>query len=270
MIGRAGALLLPLLRQVFNLIDSHAHLNHEDLLADLPGVLARAAEAGVETMLVPGFDLISSRKAVELAEVHPQILAAVGIHPHDAQFVDDAVMTELRQLAQHPKVVAIGEIGLDFYRDKSPHPAQQEAFARQIRLARELGKPIIIHQREAAAETKEIFLTEKAGELGGVWHCFSGGLELMAFVVEQGFCLGIAGPVTFPKAHQLAAVAAQVPADNLLIETDCPYLSPHPHRGQVNEPSRLPLIAQKVADLRVEKLEDMVAQTIANFQRLFK
>jgi TatD DNase family protein len=221
-------------------------------------------------MLVPGFDLVSSRKAVALAEAHPQILAAVGIHPHDAKFVDDAALAELKQLAQHPKVVAIGEIGLDFYRDKSPRPVQREAFARQIRLARELGKPIIIHQREAEAEAREIFLAEKAGELGGVWHCFSGGLELMAFVVEQGFCLGIAGPVTFPKAHQLAAVAAQVPADNLLIETDCPYLSPHPYRGKVNEPSRLPLIAQKVADLRTEKLEDIVEITAGNFLRLFK
>jgi len=251
------------------MIDSHAHLNHEDLLADLPGVLARAAEAGVETMLVPGYDLASSRKAVELAAAHPQLLAAVGIHPHDAQFVDDAVITELTQLAQHPKVVAIGEIGLDFYRDKSPRPAQQETFARQIRLARELGKPIIIHQREAEAETKEIFLAEKAEELGGVWHCFSGGLELMAFVVYQNFCLGIAGPVTFPKAHQLAAVAAQVPANNLLIETDCPYLSPHPYRGQVNEPSRLPLIAQRVAELRNQSSEELEKITRENFQRIF-
>lgn len=252
------------------MIDSHAHLNHEDLLADLSGVLARAAEAGIETMLVPGYDLASSRKAVELAAAHPQLLAAVGVHPHDAQFVDEAVMAELKQLAQHPKVVAIGEIGLDFYRDKSPRPAQQEAFTRQIRLARELGKPIIIHQREAEAETKEIFLAEKAGELGGVWHCFSGGPELMEFVVEQGFCLGIAGPVTFPKAQQLATVAALVPKKHLLIETDCPYLSPHPYRGKVNEPSRLPLIAQKIADLRTEKLEDTITQITTNFCRLFK
>lgn len=252
------------------MFDSHAHLNHEDFLPDLEAVLARAAAVGVELMLVPGYDLPSSRRAVALADRHPQLLAAVGVHPHDAATLDSAALAELRELAGHPRVVAIGEIGLDFYRDLSPRAEQLRAFAEQIRLAREMSKPIIIHQREAEAFAREIFLAERAGELGGVWHCFSGSRELVELAVEQGFALGLAGPITFPNARGLAALAAEVPAENLLIETDSPYLSPHPHRGRRNEPARLPLIAGRLAELRHQPLDDLVRVTTDNFQRIFR
>ena len=252
------------------MFDSHAHLNHEDFLPDLEAVLARAAAAGVELMLVPGYDLPSSRRAVALADCHPQLLAAVGVHPHDATSLDSAALAELRELAGHPRVVAIGEIGLDFYRDLSPRAEQLRAFAEQIRLAREMSKPIIVHQREAEAFAREIFLAERAGELGGVWHCFSGSRELVELAVEQGFALGLAGPITFPNARGLVALAADLPAENLLIETDSPYLSPHPHRGRRNEPARLPLIAGRLAELRHQPLEDLVRATTDNFQRIFR
>lgn len=252
------------------MFDSHCHLNHEDFLPDLEAVLARAAAAGVELMLVPGYDLPSSRRAVALADRYPQLLAAVGVHPHDAASLDSAALVELRELARHPRVVAIGEIGLDFYRDLSPRAEQLRAFAEQIRLAREMSKPIIIHQREAEAFARDLFLAERGGELGGVWHCFSGSRELAELAVEQGFALGLAGPVTFPNARGLAALAAEVPAENLLIETDAPYLSPHPHRGRRNEPARLPLIAGRLAELRHQPLEDLVRATTDNFQRIFR
>ncbi len=256
------------------MIDSHAHLNHQDFAADLAAVLERTAAAGVETVLVPGYDLPSSRRAVALAEQHPQVFAAVGVHPHDAKTLDDSALHELTVLAKHPRVVAIGEIGLDFYRDLSPREVQKDAFARQIQLAREVGLPIIIHQREAEQQAREVFLAENAGEpwpgrLGGVWHCFSGGEELAAFAVQQGFCLGLAGPVTFPNSRKLADIAASLPAENLLLETDCPYLSPSPHRGRRNEPAHLPLIAQRLADLRGEGIVRAVQQTTENFHRVF-
>jgi len=231
--------------------------------------MQRALSAGVEMMLVPGYDLPSSRTGVALAEKYPQVLAAVGVHPHDASTLNEPALEELKRLAAHPRVVAIGEIGLDFHRDLSPRPLQIEAFARQIRLAREAGLPIIIHQREAGWIAQELFLAERAGELGGVWHCFSGDEELADLAVAQGFCIGIAGPVTYQNASKLAALAARVPAENLLIETDAPYLTPHPHRGQRNEPSRLPLIAARLAEVRNEPIEAVIQATSDNFRRLF-
>jgi TatD DNase family protein len=249
--------------------DSHVHLNHPHLESDLEGVLRRAKSAGVEMMLVPGYDLPSSRRAVALAEKYPQIFAAVGIHPHDAANLNDEAFEELKCLAKSPRVAAIGEIGLDFYRDLSPREVQMAAFARQIHLAREAGLPIIIHQREAAQETRKVFQQEDAGKLGGVWHCFSGGVELAEFVVQQGFAIGIAGPVTFQNARGLAELAAGLPLESLLIETDAPYLSPHPHRGERNEPSRLPLIAKRIAGLHRQPLQVIVQATAENFRRLF-
>ncbi|NIM05295.1 MAG: YchF/TatD family DNA exonuclease [Armatimonadetes bacterium] len=251
------------------MIDSHVHLNHPRLETDLEAVLSRASSAGIEMMLVPGYDLPSSRQAVALAERYPQILAAVGVHPHDAATLDEKALAELRELAARPRVVAIGEIGLDFHRDLSPRQVQTEAFALQIRLAREARLPIIIHQREADRPSRELFQGESAGELGGVWHCFSGDEELADFALAEGFCIGIAGPVTFQNARGLAALAARLPAESLLIETDAPYLSPHPHRGQRNEPARLPLIAESLAALRGGPVDATVRATTANFRRLF-
>ena len=251
------------------MIDSHTHLNHEDFAADLAEVLARAAAAGVEQMLVPGYDLPSSQAAVALAQQYPQLVASVGVHPHDAKSLTEADLAELKELAAHPKVVAIGEIGLDFHYNFSPPEQQAEAFARQIRLAHEVELPIIIHQREAAEQARQIFLTEGAGARGGVWHCFTGDAELAHFAVEQGYCIGIAGPVTFTKAQDLAALAAQLPLENLLIETDAPYLSPTPFRGKRNEPARVVPIAGKLAELRGDPVEIIESATTTNFGRVF-
>ena len=251
------------------MIDSHAHLNHPDLETDLEEVLERAAAAGLQQMLVPGYDLSSSRRAVELAEDYPQILAAVGVHPHDAAALNESALEELRRLASSPRVAAIGEIGLDFYRDLSPREIQLTAFAMQLRLARELNLPVIIHQREAEQAAREVFLAEKSADLGGVWHCFSGSEELVDFVIEQDFYIGIGGSVTFPNARGLAAIVSKLPLEHLLLETDCPYLSPHPHRGQRNEPARLPIIARKIAELTGEPVERISQQTTANFERTF-
>jgi TatD DNase family protein len=249
--------------------DSHTHLNHPELLSDLVEVLTRAEAAGVVQMLVPGYDLASSRKAVELAEQFPSLWASVGVHPHDAKDLDEAGLDELRALAASPRVVAIGEIGLDFYYDNSPRPVQKDAFARQIALAHELHLPIIIHQRDAETEAMEIFASENAGKLGGVWHCFSGSQNLVEFALEHDFFIGIAGPVTFKKAMALQELAAQLPAKNLLLETDAPYLTPTPYRGKRNEPAYVALVAKKIAEVRGVSLADIEAVTTANFARLF-
>jgi len=251
------------------MIDSHCHLNHPRLDQDLDIVIEAAIKAGVSGMLVPGFDLESSRRAVELADRYPRLVAAVGIHPHDAKTADREALAELRALAAHDKVVAIGEIGLDFYRELSPRELQNQAFAAQIQLAGELGLPIIIHHRDAGDSTSEVFRRENAAALGGVWHCFSGDQALANFVVSSGFMLGIAGPVTFKNSRGLAELVPHIPPGNLLIETDAPYLAPHPHRGERNCPAFLPLIANKVAQIRQESIGELSENTTANFERVF-
>ncbi len=236
--------------------------------ADREAVLDRAREAGVGRIMVPGVDLPSSRRAVKLAEAHPEVFAAVGFHPHDADKLGEKELKELRELAAHPKVKAIGEIGLDYYRDHSPRNVQRAAFRQQLDLAAELDLPVIIHNREAYADVMAA-LSEWNGKRRGVLHSYSGDRTQMSAALELGFFLGLTGPITFPKADEMRAVAASAPLDKLLIETDAPYLTPSPHRGRRNEPAYVRYVAQKLADARGENLDTVITQTCANAAMLF-
>jgi TatD DNase family protein len=248
------------------LIDSHGHLDFPHFNQDRDLVIARARGAGLVAILNVGTDLPSSRAAVELAQGYDFIHAAVGIHPHDAKTVTADVLDELRTLAGHPKVVAIGEIGLDYYRDLSPRPAQRRAFSAQLTLAAELGLPVVVHSREAH---DDVLATLRGWEGTGVLHSYSGGPRLLAEVLSLGFAIGISGPVTFRNAASLREVAASVPAGRLLVETDCPYLTPEPHRGRRNEPAYVTHVAAAVARAREESVREVAESTCDNARRLF-
>jgi TatD DNase family protein len=250
------------------LIDSHAHIQLDRFDADREAVLERAQEAGVHAILVIGFDLETSRGAIELAEKYDQIYATVGMHPHDAEDLDEETVRIFRDLTTHPKVVALGEMGLDYYRDLSPRPVQQEAFERQLDLAEELNLPIVIHNREAYHDILPI-LGARRGKIRGVMHCFSGDVEIMHQSLALGFYIGIGGPVTYRKSDALQEVAREVPADALLVETDCPWLAPQFRRGKRNEPAYVRATAEKIAELRGVSLEAIGEMTTQNFEDLF-
>ena len=258
------------------LIDSHAHLDFPQFDADRSNVIDRAGAAGVQAIVNVGADLASSRRAVALAAKHDSIYAAVGMHPHDAKKLDGAALAELRELAQQPKVVAVGEIGLDFYRDLSPRDVQRRAFQAQLAWATRVGKPVIIHDRDAHDEIMQILTnwaadfkgTQLAGRLG-VLHTFSGDLSMAERAMDMGFCISISGPVTYKNARQLADLVRTLPLERLLVETDCPYLTPHPHRGKRNEPAYVRLVAERIAALRGIPLEDVAEATTASARRLF-
>jgi TatD DNase family protein len=252
-----------------DLFDTHAHLHFPDFAADLADVLTRAREAGVRRMLTIGTDLPTSRAAVDLAAREGDVWAAVGAHPHEAASVDDAALAGLEALAGAPRVVAIGEVGLDFFRNLSPREAQEAAFRRQIDLARRLGKPVLVHCRDAHAETLAILEAEGARQVGGIMHCFSGDVAVARRCLDLGLLISLAGPVTYPNARALPAVARFVPLDRLVIETDCPYLPPQPYRGQRNEPAHLAVTARRVAELRGEPLEQVAPRLSANAAALF-
>lgn len=251
------------------LIDTHAHLDSSQFAQDLDAVLERASANSISHMLTIGCDLESSRQSCELAAAYPQIYAAVGIHPHDAKSVDDAVLAELKTLAKRPKVVAIGEIGLDYYRDHSPRDVQRAVFKAQLELAREIGLPVIIHDRDAHEDILSILRETRASEIGGVLHCFSGNRQLAKACIELGFFLSFAGPITYPKNEELRDVVRMVPTEHLLVETDCPYLSPQGHRGKRNEPSHVRVTAEKMAEIKGLKIEDIARITNLNAHKLF-
>ncbi|MCL2549108.1 MAG: TatD family hydrolase [Symbiobacteriaceae bacterium] len=249
------------------LFDTHTHLNARGLLKDLEAVLQRAAEAGVVNIVNVGYDLEASRYSVDLAASEPQVYAAVGQHPQDALNYSEAVEQELYTLLQKPKVVALGEIGLDYYRDYAPRELQREIFIRQLGMAREAGLPVLIHSRDAAMETVEILKAE--GNRSGIMHCFSGSWEIAKLCLGLGFHISIAGPVTFPNARKLQEVAVKVPLDRLLIETDCPWLAPQKYRGTRNEPAYVAEVALKIADLRGMDPEELAEMTTTNAKKLF-
>lgn len=253
------------------LIDSHAHLDDAAFDADRDAVVARAREAGVAAIVTVGADLASSRKAVDLAERYHSVYAAVGVHPHDATRVNDAALAELRALAAHPKVVAIGETGLDFYRDLSPRPAQLNAFRAHLELAAELDLPAIVHDREAHAEVMRELedWTRANSRARGVLHCFSGDEEMAHRAADIGFWVSLAGTVTFAKASRPQRVAAAIPLERLVVETDCPYLAPEPRRGRRNEPAYVRLVAERVARLRGIQLEQVARASTAGARALF-
>ncbi len=236
--------------------------------ADRAEVLERAFNADVMRLVNIGYDLPSSQSSVVLSVDHPQVFAAIGIQPHYATTVTSAELAAIAALLDHPKVVALGEIGLDYYHNHAPQAAQHELFRAQIELARAHGMPIIIHAREAQADTVRI-LAESAQGVPTVMHAFSGDWAYAAACLELGAYISLAGPVTFNKALELHEVARQVPLDRLLVETDCPYLTPHPFRGKRNEPARVRLVAERIAELRGVAYADLAGAVWANAHRVF-
>lgn len=250
------------------LIDSHAHIQLSQFNKDRDAVLKRAQEAGITTILIIGFDLETSLGAVELAENHENLYATVGMHPHDAKKLTPDVLKTFRELLNHPKVIALGEIGLDYYRNLSPPDVQKDAFKKQLDIAEEMDIPIIVHNRDAYMDIVPI-LESRQGHIQGVLHCFTGDVELMDRGVEIGFHIGIGGIVTYPNAKEMQAVASKVPSDRLLIETDCPWLAPQFRRGKRNEPSYVRAVAEKIAELRNTSIETVGEITSNNFKSLF-
>jgi TatD DNase family protein len=251
------------------IVDTHAHLTLEGLREDVGAVLARAREAGVGAVITVGTDPADSRAAVDLAEATGGVWATVGVHPHDAQGLTGADLDDLAALARSPAVVAWGEVGLDFYRDRSPRADQERWFREQVVRARDLGLPLVVHDRDAHAETLAILRAEGGKGLRGVFHCFSGDEELAREVLALGFHLSIPGTVTYPGSEALRRVAATVPLDRVLLETDCPFLAPRPVRGRRNEPAYLVHTAREVARLRGLELEDVARVTTRASCELF-
>ena len=286
-----------------SLVDTHCHLDLRQFDADRDAVLARAGEAGVGLIVNPAIDLDSCRRVLALAERYPNVFAAVGVHPNDCADFDDDTVAQLRDLARHPKVVAIGEIGLDYYWNKVAAGQQRRALAAQLALAAELNLPVILHSRSANSDASrqcnadllqelqrwvsarhaqrsedsvgsDVSLTPDPcslipSTLLGVWHAFSGDLVEAQAAYDLGLALGLGGPVTFQNARSLQALAPQLRPDRLMLETDAPYLAPHPHRGQRNEPAYIPLIADRLAGLFNTTVEDVQMQTTVTARRCF-
>jgi TatD DNase family protein len=255
-------------------VDSHCHIDGLEYDADREEVIARAIDAGVTTMLNVGTGDPQSgafERAIELAERHQTIFASIGVHPHDAKLFDDAAEKRLTELVgQSKRVVAWGEIGLDYHYDHSPREVQRDVFRRQLRIARARSLPVVIHSREADDDTIAILRDELTRyEPAGVMHCFGGGLALARSAIELGFYTSFAGNLTFKKAEDLRDIARQLPLDRLLVETDCPYLTPVPFRGKRNEPARVVETARQLAELHGRDRDEMGRITSENFGRLF-
>lgn len=254
------------------LIDAHAHVQARQFDGDREAVLARARAAGVGAIVCSSDDLDSSRNAIALAERNADVWATVGIHPHEASGCDEHALLELEQLAASPRVVAIGEIGIDYYRDLSPRPVQRDAFTRQLELAERTGRPVVIHSRDAAEDTYTILRAWsglRANRLHQM-HCFGYDVTWAERFLELGFMLSIPGTVTYPKAEQVKAVAAMAPDDRLTVETDCPYLTPQSRRGKRNEPGYLAETVSMIASLRGTDPDAIGELSAANARRLFR
>ena len=251
------------------LVDSHAHLQWSNFDKDREDVIIRAEEADVKCIVNIGYDFEGSKKAIELAEKHEGLRAAIGIHPHNASKFNEKTLDNLRRLSENPKVVAIGEIGLDYYRNLSPKGAQQKAFEAQMILAQYLKLPVVIHDRDADTDTLKI-LSEFKGKTNGVMHCFSGTPEMAEQFIKMGYYISFAGPVTFPNAHKLHETAKLLNLKRILVETDCPWLAPQEMRGKRNEPAFLPIIAKKIANLREISFNELAEATTTNARQLFK
>jgi TatD DNase family protein len=251
------------------LIDSHAHLDGQKFADDQKETIERATANGISHILTVGCDMASSHASISIAENYPNIYAAVGVHPHDAAEINSRTLAELKKLLTHPKVVALGEIGLDFFRDHCPHQIQHQAFREQIRLAREIGKPIIVHDRDAHEETIKILIEEHAKDVGGVIHCFSGDLKMAQQCLDLGFYLSFPGTITYPKNSELREVVRQISIERILVETDCPYLSPQKYRGKRNEPAYVRFTADKIAEIKNLTIDDIARITSRNCFDLF-
>lgn len=252
------------------LFDTHMHLNARQFIEDRGEAVERAFQAGVEYMVVVGFDRETIPLALEMAEQYETIYAAVGWHPVDAIDMTPEDLVWLEEMAKHPKVVALGEMGLDYHWDKSPKDVQKEVFRKQIALAKKLKLPIIIHNREATKDIIEIMQEENADEVGGIMHCYNDSVDYIQACLDMHFYISLGGPVTFKNAQMPKDVAVAVPLDRLLIETDAPFLAPHPKRGKRNEPAYVTLVAEKIAELREMPYEAVCDATTANAFRVFK
>jgi TatD DNase family protein len=253
------------------LIDTHCHLDWNTFDPDREVVIDRAVQAGVARMITIGVDESSSRRAIEIAEAHDTVYAAVGVHPNDCAGFDGALLNDVRSLAQHPKVVAIGEIGLDYYWHKVDHEVQTRAFRAQLELAVELRKPVIIHSRDAAPEVMTILeeFTQQTARMTGTLHSYFDDLAIAQRAFAIGFYIGVTGPITFKKAEREREIIKQVPLERVLIETDAPFLTPLPHRGERNEPAFVKHTAEMMAKVRGQPIEEVARQTTRNAEKLF-
>ncbi|MFZ3131067.1 MAG: TatD family hydrolase [Desulfosporosinus sp.] len=248
--------------------DTHAHLDDPVYSEDFEEVAARMKSAGISRLTNVGCDLPSSERSVQLAQDYDFIFAAIGIHPHYAKGATDETWAKLLLLAKQPKVLAWGEIGLDYYRDLSPRLIQKEIFIQQIMLANEVGLPIVIHERDAHQDVLEIVKAHPP-KCGGVFHCYSGSWEMAKVLMNLGFYLSFAGPVTYKNARHTVEVAGHAPIDRILVETDSPYLTPEPRRGKRNEPTYVREIVKKIAEIKNLPFEDVALQTMRNAETIF-
>jgi TatD DNase family protein len=258
------------------IVDTHAHLDLPEFRDDLDDTISRAKEAGVEVIVCIGLNDASNRATISLAEKHDMIWAAIGVHPNEAGVLNEAVLSELRVMARHPKVVAIGETGLDFYRDRVPRDIQVAAFQRQLDLAGEFDLPVVIHNRSADDETMNLLrkwvgtTPREAGRLAGVLHCFAGDVALAEEAISLGLAISIAGPITYPKNDRLVEVVRTISVSSMIGETDCPFLAPQRVRGRRNEPAYVKDVVERIAGLRAESYADIARITTENARRLFR
>lgn len=252
------------------LVDSHAHLEMPEFRKDLNEVLQRAKEAGVEYVFTVGTEKKDWKRALEIAQVYPSVYVILGVHPHNARDVDEETYSILKKLCQNEKVKAYGEIGLDFYRNHSPREIQLRRFREQISLAKELRLPIVIHDREAHRETLELLKTERAGEYGGIIHCFSGDDQMAKACIDMGFYISIPGSITYKNAGPFQEIVRRLPLESLLVETDAPFLTPVPFRGKRNEPSYVRYTAEKIAEIKKVAFEIVAEATARNAMNVFR
>jgi TatD DNase family protein len=252
------------------LVDSHAHLEMTEFRKDLEEVIQRAKDSGVDTIFTVGTEKKDWSRALEIADSHDSIYAILGVHPHNAREIDDQTYPALSKLCRHKKVKAYGEIGLDFFRNLSPREIQLKRFREQIGLARDLGLPIVVHDRDAHKETLDILRSEKAEECGGIIHCFSGDYEMAKKCLELGFSISVPGTITFKNAEVFKEIVRKLPLESLLVETDAPYLTPFPFRGKRNEPSYVRYTAEKVAEVKRVSFEKVAEVTTQNALRILR
>jgi TatD DNase family protein len=253
------------------LVDTHCHLDWKAFEADRADVIHRAVQAGVRRMITIGVDASSSRRAIEIAEQHDAVYAAVGVHPNDCADFEAALLQEIQVLAQHPKVVAIGEIGLDYYWRKVDHDTQARAFRAQLELAARLGKPVIVHSRDAAPDVMKVLedFTSHVSRITGTLHSYFDDLAICERAFALGFYVGVTGPITFKKAERERELVQRLPLDRLLLETDAPFLTPVPHRGERNEPAYVRHVAEMIAQARDRSAGEVARQTSRNAETLF-
>ena len=251
-------------------IDTHVHLNNPDLLVKVEEVISLALEEGVQKFIVPGYDFETSKIALELAHKYPFVYAAIGYHPTEIKGYGEKEYKWLEENVGDPKVVAIGEVGFDFHWDSTTKEEQEEAFIRQIEIAKKANKPLVIHSRDAIQLTYDTLKKHNASMVGGVMHCYSGSLEMAPLFIKENFYLGVDGPVTFSNAKEIVKVVKEIPIEWLVTETDSPYLTPHPHRGKENQPKYIPLIVNKISEIRGMEITEVAKVLFDNAQKLFR